>query len=188
MKRWLQGTLVVGVTVSALCGGATVAMAAGYPAQIQVQLTNADSSLQPVPVGSITPPGLNFYFYNHAPSFTPTGNNGQGTFSYPAPSGVVTSFPSATTVTSAGKTSGGSYTFNVGVPKQYLTSPPSHLWVFTNYQWENAAGQPVDNYSTLENLVQQLPEVPLAATLPAAIGAVLLIRRRKNRTKALAAE
>ena len=190
MKRWLQGGLAAGVTAAALCGGATVAMAAGYPSQIQVTITQAtggDSSLQPVPPGSITPPGLNFYFYNHAPSFTPTGNYGQGTFSYNGPSGTVTTFPQATSITSAGMSKGG-YVFNVGVPSQYFSKPPSHLWVFSNYQWENSAGEPQNNYSTLENLVQQLPEVPLAAALPAAIGAVLVIRRRKNRLKAMATE
>lgn len=191
MKRWLQGSLVAGVTATALCGGATVAMAAGYPSQIEVTITQAtggDSSLQPVPPGSITPQGLNFYFFDHAPSFTPTGNYGQGTFSYAGPNGVVTSFPQATAITSAGMNKGGGYVFNVGVPSQYVSKPPSHLWVFSNYQWENSSGEPQNNYSTLENLVQQLPEVPLAAALPAAIGAVLVIRRRKNRLKVMVAD
>lgn len=177
-------TAVLGTSVAFASGGSTTTSTPGtltssglytYPKVIQVTITSADTSLQPV-----TPA---FQFANAAPTFTPsTSYDGSGTFTLPA--GYTAQSATSVTVDLAeSNPSTGIYVYDVGVPVSMQSSTYSHLFVYSNYQWSQG-GTAVDNFSTLVNLVQQLPELPFAVAIPALIvGGWFLKRRSKKKSE-----
>lgn len=145
---------------------------------VQVTITSDDPSLV-LPMG-VTP---KFDFSNGLPpSFTPTaGTLGAGTFN---PAG--TPAASATYDPAASNPSQGEYVYTVALPPSMTTGQASpYMYVFSNYEWYTAQtvgtpSQASGTYSTIEDLVQALPEFPLALLAPAAVlGAWYLQRRRR---------
>jgi hypothetical protein len=141
-----------------------------FPATEQVTISTADPSL-------VLPNAPTFYFLDGAaPTFNPTSANGQGTFD---PAGTLEGAPATfnSALSDPGK---GVYVYNVPVPAALQTGQSSpYMYVFSNYEWY-ANGAPANNYSMIEDLVQALPEFPLALLAPAAVlGAWYLQRRRK---------
>lgn len=141
-----------------------------FPAMEQVTITTADPSL-------VLPTSPTFYFLNGtAPTFTPTNPDGQGKFT---PAGTLEG-GTATFDSALSNPSKGVYVYSVPVPASLQTGQTSpYMYVFSNYEWY-ANGAPANNYSMIEDLVQALPEFPLALLAPAAVlGAWYLQRRRK---------
>jgi hypothetical protein len=150
---------------------------------VQVTITSDDPSLI-LPM-NVAP---TFYFENGMePSFTPTaGTLGAGTFN---PMG--TKAAGAVYDAAASNPAQGEYVYTVSLPTSLTTGQASpYMWVFSNYEWytQPTAGTPSQQsgvYSTLEDLVQALPEFPLALLAPAAVLGAWYLQRRRRMAKSV---
>jgi hypothetical protein len=150
---------------------------------VQVTITSDDPSL--VLPANVAP---TFYFENGMePSFTPkVGTLGAGTFS---PAGTVAA--GAVYDTAASNPAQGEYVYTVTLPTSLTTGQTSpYMYVFSNYEWYTKPtfdNPPKESgtYSTLEDLVQALPEFPLALLAPAAVLGAWYLQRRRRMAKSV---
>jgi hypothetical protein len=150
---------------------------------VQVTLTSDDPSL-------VLPPGVapTFYFKDGLPpSYTPpVGTTGPGTFN---PMG--TKAAGAVYDAAASNPAEGEYVYTVSLPTSLTTGQVSPtMSVFSDYEWytqptDGTPPQPSGAYSVLLNMVQALPEFPLALLAPAAVLGAWYLQRRRRMAKSV---